>query len=292
MKEIQDVTGARSEISGVHLTAQENVDGRERQGEPGHGGLIYFLNHYVSLQKIDSRIDERQNRWNRGKERGLPLRLKSNQRGNREDCKKQGGECERQAELGPGIELRVPANVEQKSAGVAHHQQPPPRLERDQDKGRDIQNHEIRKESDFAILSGRKQKRSAETSREGEGGENLGVLCQRHGSSRGRHQKHHGKSDAAGNQAVALKRRPEREVKSADSNRLQRVGKRLVTLQAEAFAPQDDGDAGNQADGDAPGGADPIVIEGKLQEVGDPDQQSGDPYAIEPVGSDAGFEVN
>src|SRR5580704_266926 len=182
MKEIQDVTGARSEISGVHLTAQENVDGRERQGEPGHGGLIYFLNHCVGLQEIDSRIDEREHCWNRGKERGFPLWLKRDQRGYRKDRKKQGGECERQAELGPGIELRVPANVEQKSASVAHHQQPPPRLERDQDKGRNIQNHEIRKEGDFAILSGRKQKWSAETSSEGESSENLGVLCQRHGS--------------------------------------------------------------------------------------------------------------
>ena len=59
----------------------------------------------------------------------------------------------------------------------------------------------------------------------------------------------------------------------------------------EIFAPDHDGDAGEQADGYAAGRADPVVVEGEFQEVGNADQHGGNADPVQPVRTDAGFEV-
>ena len=75
---------------------------------------------------------------------------------------------------------------------------------------------------------------------------------------------------------VNMERRPQRQVQRADADRLQGIRKRLVILGAEALAPDDDRDARNQSDGYLPGRTDPVVIERKLEEVGNPNQQRKD----------------
>src|SRR5438874_9125621 len=59
----------------------------------------------------------------------------------------------------------------------------------------------------------------------------------------------------------------------------------------EAFAPHHHRNASQESYGDATGGTDPIVIKCKFQEIGNPNQHGGDTNSIEPMGTDAGFEV-
>ena len=66
MEEIQNLGRAGSERARVHLAAQKNVDRGQAEREPRHVSLIDFLDHGVGLQEIDSRIDECQNRRDRG----------------------------------------------------------------------------------------------------------------------------------------------------------------------------------------------------------------------------------
>ena len=71
-----------------------------------------------------------------------------------------------------------------------------------------------------------------------------------------------------------------------------RIGKCIVSLATKALAPHNNCDAGKQADGDAAGRADPVVVEGEFQEIRNPYQERGDPDAIEPVRAYAGFEID
>src|SRR5215471_6704047 len=64
-----------------------------------------------------------------------------------------------------------------------------------------------------------------------------------------------------------------------------------ITTVAKALAPQHHRDAGKQADGNAAGGADPAVLEGVLQKIGNPYQHGSDADAVQPVRADARFET-
>src|SRR5438477_13116105 len=88
-----------------------------------------------------------------------------------------------------------------------------------------------------------------------------------------------------------MKRSPEREIKRADADRFQGIRKCLVALQSEAFTPDHDGNSGDQADRDSAGGTDPVIFECEFQEIRDANQQGGDADAVQPVGTDAGFEI-
>ncbi len=143
MQEIQNLRRARAEFSAVHLAAQEDVDRGQGQREPCHVGLIDFLDHYVRLKEVDAGIDERKNRGNGGEDRHLPFGLQRDQRGNREDGKEQRGEVERQAKLAAVIELRVPSDVKQECAGIAHDQQAAPGLEGDQKQRGEVENRDV-----------------------------------------------------------------------------------------------------------------------------------------------------
>src|SRR5208282_2445309 len=76
----------------LYLAAEKNVDRGQSKGKPRHVSLVDFIDHGVGLQKINSRIDERQRGGNRSKQSRLALRLESQQRGDRENRKEQRGE--------------------------------------------------------------------------------------------------------------------------------------------------------------------------------------------------------
>src|SRR6478735_6249880 len=88
-----------------------------------------------------------------------------------------------------------------------------------------------------------------------------------------------------------MKRSPDRKIKRADANRFERIREDLVTAAAEALAPPDDENAGDQADGDAPRGSDPIVIERQLDEVRNADQHSGYADTVQPFATDLRLQV-
>ena len=127
--------------------------------------------------------------------------------------------------------------------------------------------------------------------RQRERGEELCVLRQGHGRRGRRHRQHHDEGNAAGNEAVDLKRRPQRQIQRADAHRFERIRERLVAFAAKSLAPHYHRDSGEQADGDASGGADPVIVEGEFQKIRNTDQQRGDPDAVQPVRTDARFQV-
>jgi hypothetical protein len=92
---------------------------------------------------------------------------------------------------------------------------------------------------------------------------------------------------ATRNKTVDLKCRPQRQIQRADSNSLQRIRERLVALGAKALAPHNHCNSREQSDGHPSGGTNPVVVESKLQEVRDPNQQSRNADAVQPVGADA-----
>src|SRR4029077_16021361 len=118
-----------------------------------------------------------------------------------------------------------------------------------------------------------------------------GVLGDREGRGGGRHCQHGNEREAGGDEAVDVEGSPERKVHHSDADGLQGIGEDLVAVGAETLAPDDHGDPGQQADGDASRGADPVVVESKLQEVGNTDQDGGDADPVQPVRADAGFEI-
>ena len=77
-----------------------------------------------------------------------------------------------------------------------------------------------------------------------------------------------------------MERRPQRQIQRADADRLQGIRKRVVIFSAEALAPDNDRNAGDQSNGYLSGRTDPVVVERELEEVGNPDQQGSDPNAV------------
>ena len=60
---------------------------------------------------------------------------------------------------------------------------------------------------------------------------------------------------------------------------------------AKVLAPHHYCDSGEQADADAAGGTNPVIVEGILQEIGNPDQHSGDADTVQPMRANARFEI-
>ena len=85
-------------------------------------------------------------------------------------------------------------------------------------------------------------------------GEDLAVLRPRHVGVPCCHQDHRAESGAGGQQMIKLEGRPQREVESAASDSLERIGKRAEALTAEALRPHDDGHARHEPGNDSPNG--------------------------------------
>ena len=136
VKEVQSLAGCRIFLSRPHLPAQEDVNGCERQGEPGAGRLVDLLEHDIDLQEVNTSIHKRYEVRNRGEEPGYGLHLRArNQGSDSKDCEKEGGEPECQTQFAAVIKTYVPADVKRERAKEAEHQQAPPRLEGNQDQG-------------------------------------------------------------------------------------------------------------------------------------------------------------
>src|SRR5579872_1332407 len=283
VEKIQDLCGAGVEISDVYLPAEEDINRGQAQREPRHVGLVDLLNHGVGLEEIDPGIYKCQNGRDRGQQRDFAFGLKRKQGRHRENGEEQCGEGERKAELAAVIKTYVPSDIEKQRACITHDEQAAPRLEGHEDQGRKIENGNVGEENDFVILASRKQEWGGESSGERESSEDLRVLRQSHDRCGGGHNHHHGEGDAARNQAVDVERGPQREIERSDADGFERVGERLVAVPAEALAPDHDRDAGENSYGHAPGRADPVIVEGELQEVGDSDQECSDANAVQPV---------
>ena len=89
---------------------------------------------------------------------------------------------------------------------------------------------------------------------------------------------------------INLKRSPERKIEHANSDCFERIGKRRVAFGAEALAPQDHCNAGQQSQRDLARGADPAIVQCVLDEIGDANQDGDDSDAIEPKLADFAFE--
>ena len=143
----------------MHQSAQKDVHGRQRQREPRHVHLIHFLNDGVRFKEIDPGIDERQHRRDRRQDRMFAIRLQRDQRSNGEDRKKQAGICQRQLQRAAVVKRPIPAQIQDQSADITHYEQAPPRPERHQYQGCDIENRHVREQRDFSVLPGREQDR-------------------------------------------------------------------------------------------------------------------------------------
>ena len=70
------------------------------------------------------------------------------------DQEEQRGERNRGSELVAGINLKIPADVEQQSTDVTQDQQPSPRLARDHCYGCNVQQCKIGEQLEFVVLPG------------------------------------------------------------------------------------------------------------------------------------------
>jgi len=89
---------------------------------------------------------------------------------------------------------------------------------------------------------------------------------------------------------VELKGSPEGQVESSAADSLEGVGEGAEALAAEAFGPDHDTCACDQARDDAAYRADPVIVDGPLEEEGGGNQKSDDADAAEKLGADPVFE--
>ena len=81
---------------------------------------------------------------------------------------------------------------------------------------------------------------------------------------------------------IHLECSPKREIQRADANGLQRIGKWRVPSSAEAFAPENKRDAGQQTQCNSAGWTNPAAVEGVLDEIGDTYQDGNNPDSVQP----------
>ena len=205
------------------------------------------------------------------------------QRSHGKDDEEQRRERQRQIQLTAVVELKIPANVEHEGADKGERQQPTPRLARHHDDGSKIEERGVGKKLEFLIFSRSKKQRGDEGSYESKGREEFRILrdCERRGRSG--YGQHRYESDTAGDQAVDVERRPKRKIHHAYAQRFERVRKDLIAAGAEAFTPDYDRNSGEQANGHASCGANPVVVEGILEEVGDANQDGRNTDAVQPM---------
>src|SRR5437879_5383253 len=157
------------------------------------------------------------------------------------------GDPHRLADIEGTKVLGVPTDEESNSRGKCPQQKPRPRFEPDEYRRRDINGENVGEKKNFVVAAGRKQQWGRETSCERVGGQDLAVLRPGHVGVPRRHQDHRAESSFGGQQMIKLEGRPQREVESAAADGLQRVGKRMETLMAEAFRPNDNRDPRNES---------------------------------------------
>src|SRR5215469_8089409 len=141
------------------------------------------------------------------------------------------------------------------------------------------------------VLPGRNQQGSAEAAEQGKRSEQLRILSERECDRRRRNHNHGDEGDGGRDEVIELKRRPQRQVKGADPQSLQGIRKCLMTTAAEALAPDDQSRTSQQTDHDPAGLADPVIVEGKLQEISDAGQYSENSDAIQPILANFLFEA-
>ena len=90
---------------------------------------------------------------------------------------------------------------------------------------------------------------------------------------------------------IDLERAPERKVKRPNANSLERIGKDLVALVAEALAPKHQANPGQQSQRDFPRRTDPAIVKGVLDEVRDTNQDCKNADPVEPEFSNRAFQI-
>jgi len=97
--------------------------------------------------------------------------------------------------------------------------------------------------------------------------EQFGVLPQRERGCQERDHHHAEEGDRRKDEVVILRGSPERKIQSAEGHRFQGIGESGIALAPKALAPQQNGETCSHADNDLRRRTDPIVLEGKFQEV-------------------------
>ena len=186
--------------------------------------------------------------------------------------------------------LDPPAADEKHRPGEGGKEKARPRTQGDERKHGEIEQQKISEQRDLVIDAGGNEQGRAESADDGVEREQFRVLHPGHVSVEGGDGDHGHKRHAGGDEVEIGKRCPQREVEDSAAEGFERVGESGVSAAAKALGPGDEGRAGDKTDEHAAERADPMVVEGELEEPGYSDEHGEDADAVEPLRADAAFE--
>src|SRR5690348_155307 len=189
------------------------------------------------------------------------------------------------------IKLRIPAPEIKLGENERERRQGDPLAEGADQQHAHAKNEEVGKEDDLLVLARAYKKGSEKSTEKREKGDALGIAAERQSGHHGGDDNHGDEADVAAVEGIVLAAGPDGNVQgrfSESGDAFREIG---VAAREEPLAPREHQRAQEDADGDAARGANPVVVEGQLQEIGDGEEQGDDANAIEPSAGDQGFQV-
>ncbi len=153
-----------------------------------------------------------------------------------------------------------------------------------------VQHQHVREEEQIVGFAFRQQERGrvAAEQREQQGG--AGVVSQRQRSGHQRCREHQHKCDGLRDELIKRERGEERKVENRGSQRLDALREGLLSAMPEAVSCEDRGESGQDAEDHTAAGADPVVVDGVLEEERNAEQHGDDADPVDPREPDVGFE--
>lgn len=159
------------------------------------------------------------------------------------------------------------------------------------DEGRRTETQEIAEEHDLLVLAGAHESGGEQTAEEREEGDAAGISAQGEEGHDDGDEDESGETGLASEEGVVLAAGPNGDEEGGFAQAGDALGEVAVVAVEKPLAPGQHESAKQDADGDAAGRTDPVIVESQFEEVGDGKEQSDDADAIEPSAANEGFEI-
>ncbi len=211
---------------------------------------------------------------------------------NLEEKKNQGSKEKRTAEEAEAIvKLVVPLPKIKIGAAEGERQKSLPILAPTDEERGGAKKQEIAEENHLLVPAAAHERGGEEPTEEGKKSDALGISTQGEERHDGGDEDEGGETDLAREERVVLTAGPHRNEKSGFAETGDAFGEVSVIAGEKPIAPREHEQPKENANGDASGGADPVVVKGQLEEIGDGEEKGNDADAIEPTAPDERFEI-